>query len=802
MSAKLSISAKRRKRAKSSRNGKGKSRRYRPIPLLSILIGVFAWAVSLQIVNLGRAFKYANLAPGQRAPVTILAEVDFETIDYGATDLLRDTAAEEVLPVFSISDDAVKPGLQTIDKLFDRLSAIYKANPDAAPGEELVKGLNDDIDLLDLQLEATTLISVVPALEVENVRNAIKQSVEVIWAMGIISSVERTSNFQGQARNGRINVVTGPADAPVFREVEVSTLKIPAEATAAIMAAVSSRLDSNLNISQVIPPLVQGWVNSSLMFENDLTSERRRLARDEVIPVLRQIRAGSTLMEAGNMVDERTIDLVQVHQARLSESAQSFDVFIDLVRYSVLLLGMLFVSGCVLQVACPELLRDPPKVVLIGVLSLVSIASAKALLYSASVLDWMAPSLVMYWMPHALAALLATILVGSKFAMPVILYGSFGVALVLDQSIGVFLLGLLSGFTASLSAREIHKRSNVFRAGIFVGIVQLVVALLFGAIYQTPLEVLALQGLVAFFTGPLIALLSLLLIPFFEYTFKMTTDVRLLELSEMGHPLLERMALEAPGTYHHSLMVANLASSAATEVGANDLLVRVCAYYHDIGKMVKPEFFIENIPYKDNPHDDLSPSMSTLVIISHVKEGLSMASRYNLPQPIIDGIEQHHGTSKIAYFYHRAREQAEESAAGDKKNKSSDNVREEDFRYPGPKPQNVEMGILLLADTIEAASRAMDKPSPSNIENLVNEIVNEKMRDGQLDDCGMNFTQLADIRKSFIYNLNNMLHGRIAYPKEKDESRDQQSAETISAGSTQSGDTGSLSHAASTKPGS
>jgi putative nucleotidyltransferase with HDIG domain len=806
MSAKLSISSKRRKRAINAK-GRTPARKRVPVSILSVLVALFIWAAALLIVNSGRSLKFANLAPGQRAPATMLAEVDFKTIDSHATELDMSTAAARVPPVFSIRQNENRLGLQKIDKLFDRLAAIYKSDTGETLGAESISDLTDAIGLLDVQMTAEELIAAVPASALEEVRSALKDSVEAIWSQGIIASEDKLSQFQGRAKMRRINLMSGSADAPILKQVDVDTLNIPAESTAAIMTAMANRMASHPRVNQIVPPLVMGWIVPNLEYEADKSEELRAIARDKVPSVFRQIRTGSTLMEGGAVVDEDTLELLQVHQAKLSETEQARDIFLDIIRYSVLLLGMLIVAGAVLHLNCPDLLRDPVRIALFGLLSLIAVGAAKALLYSSAALDLMAPSLVMYWMPYALAALLATMLVGSKFAMSVILFSSFGAALVLEGNLAVFLLGLLSGFTVSLSTREIHKRSNVFRAGLLVGVVQFVFALLLGVINQTPLATLSLQAAVAFFSGPLIAFLALLIIPFLEYVFKITTDVRLLELSDMGHPLLERLALEAPGTYHHSLMVANLASSAAAEIGANDLLVRVCAYYHDVGKMVKPEFFIENIPYKDNPHDDLSPSMSTLVIISHVKEGLSMAARHNLPQPIIDGIEQHHGTSKIAYFYHRAMELEEEQAT-DKKGKGKgkgkgSKVREEDYRYPGPKPQSVEMGILLIADAIEAASRSMDKPSPSNIESLVTEIVQEKVKDGQLDDCGMNFTQLAAIRKSFIYNLNNMLHGRIAYPKdkEKDENRDQQPADTVSAKSTQGGEPRLVAHAASTKPG-
>jgi hypothetical protein len=239
----------------------------------------------------------------------------------------------------------------------------------------------------------------------------------------------------------------------------------------------------------------------------------------------------------------------------------------------------------------------------------------------------------------------------------------------------------------------------------------------------------------------------------------------------MGNPLLQRLAMEAPGTYHHSIMVANLGAAAAREIGANELLVRVCAYFHDIGKLTKPEFFIENAQYRHNPHDDLAPSMSTLVITSHVKEGLTLAMRHKLPRVVLDGIREHHGTGLVSYFYHRARQQKEaEQSAGSTRN---GDVQEQDFRYPGPRPTTPEMAILSLADSLEAASRSMEKPTASRIENLVSEIIRSKLDDGQLNETRLTLAQLSAIRRSFVFTLTNMLHGRVAYPQ--DENRNKQS---------------------------
>src|SRR4029077_8819460 len=233
--------------------------------------------------------------------------------------------------------------------------------------------------------------------------------------------------------------------------------------------------------------------------------------------------------------------------------------------------------------------------------------------------------------------------------------------------------------------------------------------------------------------------------------------------------LLKRMMIEAPGTYQHSLVVANLAESAAESVGANAAMARVCSYFHDIGKLVKPEYFTENMRRDRNPHDELAPTMSALIIIAHVKEGVDLALKHGLNQEIIDVIQQHHGTSLVFFFYKRALQQQEDARAGGKimniREEDIPEVREESFRYSGPRPQTREAAIVSLADIVESASRSLEKPTPQKVEQLVNELIEERIADGQLDDCDLTLGDIKVIQERFRFTLMTMLHSRIAYPK-------------------------------------
>ena len=248
------------------------------------------------------------------------------------------------------------------------------------------------------------------------------------------------------------------------------------------------------------------------------------------------------------------------------------------------------------------------------------------------------------------------------------------------------------------------------------------------------------------------------LLPFFiEPFFEVQTDQSLLELGDVAHPLLQELVRRAPGTYNHSINVASIAQAAAESIGANGLLVRVGAYFHDIGKMLKPQYFVEN-QTGDNRHESLVPAMSTLVIIAHVKDGADLARQHNLPASMIDFILQHHGTTLVEYFYHRAKEQQKESDS------SADEIDEGNYRYPGPKPQTKEAAVLMLADTVESASRALVDPAPTRIESLVDEMAMKRLMDGQFDECGLTLRELRTVQDSLIKSLTAMYHGRIKYP--------------------------------------
>jgi putative nucleotidyltransferase with HDIG domain len=379
--------------------------------------------------------------------------------------------------------------------------------------------------------------------------------------------------------------------------------------------------------------------------------------------------------------------------------------------------------------------------------------------------------------PYAFAPLVLSVLLGRNHGLYAAFFVSFwSSVLFVKIDAPLLVISLISGFTAVYLTLQVRRRSKLIRAGLGVGVAIWLCALCFGLItinFYPPTDndwgMIGIQSALAFGSGIVTAMLVGGALPLLEHLFQVTTDISWLELSDLNHPLLRRMTIEAPGTYHHSLVVANLAESAAEKIGANATMCRVCAYFHDVGKLVKPQYFTENMSFERNPHDDLAPSMSALIIIAHVKEGVDLALKHKLNQQIIDIIQQHHGTSLVYYFYQRALQQQEDARAGGKimniREEDIPEVQEESFRYPGPKPQTKESAIVSLADIVESASRSLEKPTPQKVEQLVNELIEERIADGQLDECDLTLGELRMIAERFRFTLMTMLHTRIAYPK-------------------------------------
>ena len=376
--------------------------------------------------------------------------------------------------------------------------------------------------------------------------------------------------------------------------------------------------------------------------------------------------------------------------------------------------------------------------------------------------------------PYIYAPIVLSLMVGRRHGTFAVVYASLfgGMTVAKDDAFLFVIFSMICGFVALYLTNRVRRRSRLVVAGVYSGVACVLLAFTLGQI-QWPgfeaTEMVGKQALSAILVGTLTAVLVSGLLPLFEATFRITTDVSWIELADLNHPLLKQMTIEAPGTYHHSLVVATLAETAAEAIDASPVMCRVCSYFHDIGKMNKPAYFVENIGDGLNPHDELTPSMSALIVMAHVKDGVDMAIKHKLNPQIVSVIREHHGTSLIRYFYHRALQQRDEIESAVKEGKAHEEdipeIKEGSFRYAGPRPRTRESAIISLADSVESASRSLQKPTPKKIDELIDNIFRDRLNDGQLDNAALTLADLAAIKKSFSATLLSMMHTRIEYPK-------------------------------------
>ncbi len=734
------------------------------------------WLAGVAFIHLGGPQRYAGLAEGQRAPATVVAAVDFDCVNLAATELLRRQAAETVVPVFSIQMGPLQAGWRALEKLAARAVALRQELEPAAPkgapaapaaeaasAKTLEARLAVAADLLGLSGSGDALVALFPPGKEMDVLTALKDSLSGVWMNGILSEADRETGFQGLSPGATIDVAQ-PADAGerTFRTVALDDLPTLAAALATCRTEAQRRL-AELGIeasAATIEGLVQPVLRPNLDYDMPATQERRAAVQRGIEPVEMTVREGTTLMEEGATVVPQTVEMIDAYNRRMAELESPGDRRIKRIGDAALMLFVLAMCAGWLRGTQRGVYANLRRKLLLVLLGLLALGLASLYRYLSIGLNWIPPWLVPFAIPLALPTMLAMLLLGAPSALAVGLWGALSTALIFGRSFELLLLGLGGTVLAAIFLTNVRKRSQVMRAGLFVGLLAGALALALAAmVHQTTTTCLTQMG-TGVGGGLLAALLALLLLPFLEWLFQHTTGISLLELTDMSHPLLQRLALEAPGTYHHSLLVGAIGQAAANRIGADGLLVLVCAYFHDVGKLAKPEFFAENQRGGDNPHDSLAPSMSALVIQSHVKEGFTLAKRYKLPRSVCDGIRTHHGTTLTSYFYQIARRALKDAG------QTEDAGLESSFRYDGPKPWTREQAVLMLADTVEAASRSLEKPTPNRIAEMVETLMRDKLLDGQLDRCPLTLEDLHEIRAAFVFALANVLHGRNPYPRE------------------------------------
>ncbi len=515
-------------------------------------------------------------------------------------------------------------------------------------------------------------------------------------------------------------------------------------------------------------PLAKALLRANLNFNLRATDERRKAAETGVKEATISLRKGEIIVRDGDPITERhrlILEGIRAQQSALSRVS----VFAGVALLLLVLMRVIWRFGATSLLRFPR--RNKDAWFLLTTLVATALGTSVALFLAEGVGNsprlqplvdqW--PSVLQLGIPVAAGTMLVRMVHSAETAALFAVLVSLVTGFQVHGDLGFTSYALAGSLTAAVGAARVTQRCTLLRAGLRVGLANAVVALallLLGNHFSLLVATLSI-GL-ALLSGALCGVLVSGVAPLVETVFSYTTAVKLLELANREQSLLRELELRAPGTYHHSMMVGHLAEKAAEEIGANALLAKVAGYYHDIGKMRRPQFFVENmnVTQGENRHEKLSPSMSARIIQAHVKDGVEMAEKHKLALPILQGIAEHHGTSVIRFFYEKAKEMADPE--------KGDLIAEHDYRYPGPKPQTREAGILMLADSVEAASRTLFDTSPARVQQLVQRIINNYFRDGQLDDCSLTLRDLHSIARSFIETLSAIRHERIDYPETTD----------------------------------
>jgi cyclic-di-AMP phosphodiesterase PgpH len=493
-------------------------------------------------------------------------------------------------------------------------------------------------------------------------------------------------------------------------------------------------------------------------------SFRKDLARNQVLPITMSLKRNQNIIEEGTIVQPSHMAILN----RISELQSKHRKDLTMLAMALLFLSMILVFfQYIRRFTVGKMKIESKDLIVMALVTLSGVITTKIFWFTAetaivSKFGSLVPAyLFLFAAPVAAGPMLIGLVIQSGEI--VWLFSAFSaivMGLMSESNFAFMLVTFAGGIAGARGVFACKKRSDIYLAGLRTGLVNAILIallLLITRVNQDSIWKELIAGVPAGFLGGIFsAMVAMMIIPFIESVFNYTTDVKLLELSNLNHPLLKEMIVKAPGTYHHSMMVGSMVEAAAEEIGANPLLGKVMCYYHDIGKMEHANYFIENQKVGHNPHDHISPYMSKTLLVAHVKDGVELGIKYALGKPIIDGVIQHHGTTLISYFYNKAI---------DLKSDDDVDVQEEEFRYPGPKPQFREAALCMLADSIEAAARSLDEPTPVRLQNIVRNIIQRKFMDGQLDECNLTLKDLSKVEAAFSRILMGIYHQRIDYPR-------------------------------------
>ncbi|PIV12020.1 MAG: hypothetical protein COW11_06125 [Candidatus Omnitrophica bacterium CG12_big_fil_rev_8_21_14_0_65_43_15] len=672
-----------------------------------LTVGFFILIVIGLIIN-QRPFK-SRLREGDIALKSIYAPYDFVYSgepDNEKTVKEQQKAIKSIKDVYSLDGRVLDEGIVALDKFFGSADSM--------------KLFSKYDGLSVLSVEAKHLLS-------------------LVYENGVLS-VKDKARIQ---ESGETDIIIFNKAAGTEKQVGVARIPGVDEALRDLYDR-AKKVISDKKMVQAVVEVLQNEITANLLFEKIITEARRQEAAASVPVQYKQIsiKKGELIISKGQRANkDHMAQFLAIEKNEIQRSRGKFTI-------GALLLVFLLLSVVTIYLILyePKIFHNTSYLTLIGVLSVAIIFIARAIIVS---------PLPSYVIPLASISMLIAILLNQRLAIFITIILGLAISINVENSLNLAIMFLFGGLIGIFSTRNIRKRWHIIRSGILVGGVNALSIISISLLNNLNVDSFLADGLWGFGNGILCVFIVMSILPLLEDIFNITTNITLLELSDMNHPLLKDMMVKAAGTYHHSLMVGNLAEAAAETVGANSLLARVGAYYHDIGKIAKAEYFTENHKAGSKVlHDKLTPSMSRLIITSHVKDGVELGRKYKLRRDILDFVEQHHGTGLVYYFFQKALERIEDDGV----------LKEEGFRYEGPKPQTRETAIVLMADSVEAASRSLTNPNPANIEELVHRIINNKFIDGQLDECELTLRDLNKISGAFIRVLIGVTHTRIEYP--------------------------------------
>jgi len=720
---------------------------------------------------------------GDYPPRDVISRVEFQVVDSTATEAVRIQKRREALAYYA---NRSQPLIQRREELkdqlflvlgaesFDQMTAderrafaeLHLGSETAQPGDTPADrfGILKSVLATDPDLQKTdgaVQIALLPAMET-----------------GLLQSLTHTAE-QGDLRVIRVYSPGAVDDAQVVEVSRVRIAQARIEVEQRLKEQFRQRFDGEAAQSeavQKVAEMISYWLSSrlpeTLRYDDELSGKARQEMADQVEDVMKTYRRGiSVLAPAGQPLGVIQIELLRREWQTLTDKMGIGTRLARLAAYAGMIAALFLLGGAYIYfVDDRSLLVDVGK--LARLLGLIVVAVTACYIVSRD--QWRAELI-----PLSMAATVTTVVYGRELAMVLMAAVSLAVTLFIGADIASMVMLAAAALSCVLFLGRIRSRTHLLSVGMGSACVTLLtvigVGVVTGELFTIPEvandslpllpstgvgAILAVLGREAFWAAGCVVIGALAmtgLLPLVEKGFGVQTDLSLLELGDASHQLLRKLAQRAPGTYNHSINVASIAEAAADEIGANGLLVRVGAYFHDIGKMFKPDYFIENQSDGINQHDTLQPAMSKLIIVAHVKDGADLARSNHLPKPIIDFILQHHGTTLVEYFYREAAKRSE-------MNPNREEVSDKDFRYPGPKPQTLEAAVLMLADTVESASRTLVEPTSARITHLVDAIAAKKMADGQFDECGLTFMQLDQIKKSLVKSLTAIYHARVKYP--------------------------------------